>query len=198
MGKEIYQISFTPNETEKTDTIVFEVVDKYFKSSQISTTDTSKLTVYVDGEEATYFDPQERGPGIYLITYCYEAPSGCRNMATQRMEVREANEHSLQKGDVNKDEKVDTYILNAGTIFDSESLVNNLNETVGSEMFRTDGVSFYISMAGIEMEVAWYYKDTNTKFDWNKPINSDVEIEMKVLNGFLDNDFFQDINDYFN
>ena len=63
---------------------------------------------YVDGEEATYFDPQERGPGIYLITYCYEAPSGCRNMATQRMEVREANEHSLQKGDVNKDEKVDT------------------------------------------------------------------------------------------
>ena len=26
---------------------------------------------YVDGEEATYFDPQERGPGIYLITYCY-------------------------------------------------------------------------------------------------------------------------------
>ena len=101
-------------------------------------------------------------------------------------------------GDNDIDEKVDTYILNAGTIFDSESLVNNLNETVGSEMFRTDGVSFYISMAGIEMEVAWYYKDTNTKFDWNKPINSDVEIEMKVLNGLLDNDFFQDINDYFN
>lgn len=62
---------------------------------------------YIDGEEATYFDPQERGSGIYLITYCYEAPSGCQNMITQRMEVREPNEHSLQKGDVNKDEKVD-------------------------------------------------------------------------------------------
>ena len=62
---------------------------------------------YIDGEEAAYFDPQERGPGIYLITYCYEAPSGCQNMITQRMEVREPNEHSLHKGDVNKDEKVD-------------------------------------------------------------------------------------------
>ena len=49
---EVYQISSTKDDTAKTATIVFEVVDKYFKSAQISTTDTSKLTVYVDDEEA--------------------------------------------------------------------------------------------------------------------------------------------------
>lgn len=65
-------------------------------------------TYYVDGEEATYFDPQEHEPGVYLISYSYEAPSGCQSMVTQRLEVREPNEHSLLKGDVNKDEKVDT------------------------------------------------------------------------------------------
>ena len=49
---EVYQISSTKDDTAKTDTIVFEVVDKYFASAQISATDTSKLTVYVDNEEA--------------------------------------------------------------------------------------------------------------------------------------------------
>ena len=52
IAPEIYQISSTKNDAEKTDTIVFEVVDKYFESAQISTTDTSKLTVFVDNEEA--------------------------------------------------------------------------------------------------------------------------------------------------
>ena len=49
---EIYQISSTKNETNKTDTIIFEAVDKHFKSSKITDTDTSGLTVYVDDEEA--------------------------------------------------------------------------------------------------------------------------------------------------
>ena len=52
INPEIYQISSTKNETNKTDTIIFEVVDKHFKSAEISTTDTSKLTVFVDNEEA--------------------------------------------------------------------------------------------------------------------------------------------------
>ena len=52
INPEVYQISSTKDDTAKTDTIVFEVVDKYFASAQISATDTSKLTVYVDNEEA--------------------------------------------------------------------------------------------------------------------------------------------------
>ena len=52
INPEIYQISSTKDETEKTATIIFEVVDKYFESAQISTTDTSKLTIFVDNEEA--------------------------------------------------------------------------------------------------------------------------------------------------
>lgn len=62
---------------------------------------------YIDGEESTHFDPQEHAPGIYTISYIYEAPTGCRNVATQRIELREPNENSLLRGDVNKDEKVD-------------------------------------------------------------------------------------------
>lgn len=47
------------------------------------------------------------------------------------------------------------------------------------------------------MEYAWYYKDTDTKFDWNKPIDQDIEIEMKLMNGLLDNDTFIHISDWF-
>ena len=49
---EVYQISVTKNVDEKTDTIIFDAVDKYFASSSITTTNTEGLTVYVDDEEA--------------------------------------------------------------------------------------------------------------------------------------------------
>ena len=49
---EIHKVSSTKNDANKTETIVFDVIDKYFDSAQISATDTSKLTVYVDNEEA--------------------------------------------------------------------------------------------------------------------------------------------------
>ena len=52
IAPEVYQISSEKNDTNKTETIVFEIVDKYFTSAQISTTDTSNITVYVDDEEA--------------------------------------------------------------------------------------------------------------------------------------------------
>ena len=64
-------------------------------------------TYYVDGQESTVFNPQEYGPGVYLVSYRYKNPSGCVGEAVQRVEVREPGEHSLLKGDVNKDEEVD-------------------------------------------------------------------------------------------
>lgn len=64
-------------------------------------------TYYVDGKEAVSFNPQEYGPGSYLITYRYTEPAGCTNEVVQRLEVRTPGEHSLLKGDVNKDETVD-------------------------------------------------------------------------------------------
>ena len=49
---EIRKVSSTKNDANKTETIVFDVVDKYFDSAEISTTDTSRIHVFVDNEEA--------------------------------------------------------------------------------------------------------------------------------------------------
>ena len=49
---EIRKVSSTKNDANKTETIVFDVIDKYFDSAEISTTDTSRIHVFVDNEEA--------------------------------------------------------------------------------------------------------------------------------------------------
>ena len=35
-------------------------------------------------------------------------------------------------------------------------------------------------------------------FDWDKPITENVEVEMKMLNGILDNDFFEGVSEGMN
>ena len=130
---------------------------------------------YVDGEEATYFDPQERGPGIYLITYCYEAPSGCRNMATQRMEVREANEHSLQKGDVNKDEKVDTLDIRCAIDLIYEHISPTWNKTT-ADINEDDDIDVrdVVGIAGIILADDDVESSADTQYSENSLIIEDA------------------------
>ena len=130
---------------------------------------------YVDGEEATYFDPQERGPGIYLITYCYEAPSGCRNMATQRMEVREANEHSLQKGDVNKDEKVDTLDIRCAIDLIYEHISPTWNKTT-ADINEDDDIDVrdVVGVAGIILGDDDVESSADTQYSENSLIIEDA------------------------
>ncbi len=95
-------------------------------------------------------------------------------------------------------ENYQTYAIEAGTTFDINSLLKSVNKTLGSNMITTDGKSFYVNVAGFKVECGWYYKDTDVKFDWTKPINEDIEIEMKLFEGSLGNDDLTNIFDLFN
>ena len=53
VSPDILKVSSNVDNENKKETIVFDVIDKEFETSQISTTDTSKIHVYVDDEEAT-------------------------------------------------------------------------------------------------------------------------------------------------
>ena len=105
----------------------------------------------------------------------------------------------LQGDDSNKLEKnYETYSVPKGAKADVNNLVNAFNKTFKNISLSTDGKSFYISVNGFEVEFAWYYKDTNKKFDFNSPLTEDTEIEMKLFNGSIDYDSLLDIDGLFN
>lgn len=95
-------------------------------------------------------------------------------------------------------EKHETYAVDAGEKLDVSEVVNYMNKMFGANVLKTDGTSFYMTVLGFTVEFGWYYKDTNTQFDWNKPITEDVEIEMKIFDGLLDNNFFEELESFFN
>ena len=51
-----------------------------------------------------------------------------------------------------------------------------------------------MSAGGFKVDFSWYYKGTDKKFDFNKPLNEDAEIEMKMYNGLFDNNLLTDID----
>lgn len=105
----------------------------------------------------------------------------------------------LQGDDSNKLEKnYETYSVPKGAKADVNNLVNAFNKAFKNISLSTDGKSFYISVNGFEVEFAWYYKDTNKKFDFNSPLTEDTEIEMKLFNGSIDYDSLLDIDGLFN
>ena len=97
----------------------------------------------------------------------------------------------------NLKENFETFAVEKGSILDVNQVIDSLNDMFKSEMFSTDGKSFYITLGGISFEMAWYYKDTDVKFDWSKPVMQDTEIEMKLFDGIFDDDFFIDMSDIF-
>lgn len=95
-------------------------------------------------------------------------------------------------------ENYETYAVEKGTVMDANIIVDAVNKIFKSKFLSSDGKSFYMTMGEFQVEFGWYYKDTDTKFDWNQPITEDTEIEMKLFNGLFDNDTFIDINSWFN
>lgn len=92
-------------------------------------------------------------------------------------------------------ENYETYSVDDGTIMGTDVLINTINNTFGGDFIKTDGETFKMTVSGFTIDFAWYYRGTNTKFDFNKPITKDIEIEMKLFDGAMDNNFFQDIYD---
>ena len=62
-------------------------------------------TYYIDGKEASLFNPQRYEAGTYQLRYSYTGSDGCTSEAVTTLVLREGD--GLLKGDVNKDETVD-------------------------------------------------------------------------------------------
>lgn len=112
----------------------------------------------------------------------------CYNLTIYFLEGNQSNELT---------ENYETYLVEPGTILDANLIVDSINKQLNSNLLSYKDSSFYITISGFTVDFAWYYKDTDEKFDFNKPINQDIEIEMKVYDGMLDDDLFTDIDNWF-
>jgi len=68
----------------------------------------------------------------------------------------------------------------------------------GGNILKSDGEIFTFTIGEYSVNVGFYYKDTDQKFNFNEPITEDIEIEMKLFDGAIDNDFLKNIYDIFN
>lgn len=100
----------------------------------------------------------------------------------------------LEEGtDGNLVENFITERVDKGTILGTEYLLQAID--VGTDIrLKSDGKTFGMDLGGITFDFAWYYRGTDEKFDWNKPVNEDITIEMKMFNGLFDNNSFMDAN----
>lgn len=114
--------------------------------------------------------------------------NNCVNVTIYYFENNQNNKLGLESA---------TYTIDKGTILDNNIIIDSVNKAFDMDLISTDGESFYIDF-GIKTEFSWYYKGTDTKFNWNEPINKDIEIEMKLLNGIIDNNTINNIYDIFN
>ena len=62
---------------------------------------------YINDKEEQLFNPKRYEPGSYSLRYSYTNSNGCTSEAVTSFVLRDTNEASLLKGDVNKDENVD-------------------------------------------------------------------------------------------
>lgn len=102
------------------------------------------------------------------------------------------------------DENCNELKVEKGSIVSAQNVVDQFNENISKiegmenniSKMTTDGESFYIETAGFKIEFAWYYKGGKEKFNWNKPINEDTEIEMKYTEqDFFGSDTYEDVED---
>lgn len=99
--------------------------------------------------------------------------------------------------DDNLTENYETFYVADGTILGTDELVKYTNNLFKMDIVKTDGETFTLTIGDFSINVGWYYKDTDEKFNFNAPIVSDVEIEMKLFDGEIDNDFLKDVYDIF-
>ena len=147
-------------------------------------------TVIIKGEttldiELSSNKKKEKDPNV--VNNC--KGSNCVNLTIYFLEGNDNSE--LQ-------ENYKVYSFDKGTVMNANLIVDSVNKVFKNKLLSTDGKSFYMTMSGIEVEFGWYYKGTDTKFDFNSPLNEDVEIEMKVFNGLIDNDTLINLDDIFN
>lgn len=90
-----------------------------------------------------------------------------------------------QNGNFSESSK--TFETNDGIIIGSKNVVDIVNKALNAKMLSSDGESFYINIDNFKVEFAWYYKGTDEKFNFDKPITEDIEIEMKLFDGSIDN-----------
>ena len=102
------------------------------------------------------------------------------------------------------DENCNELKVEKGSIVSAQNIVDTFNKNISniegmenySSKMTTDGENFYMEVAGFNMEFAWYYKGKQEKFNWNKPINEDTEIEMKYTEqDFFGSDTYEDVED---
>lgn len=62
---------------------------------------------YINGKEASLFNPKRNEVGTYMVSYSYANSYGCVTTATTAFELKLPTEKSLLLGDVNKDEVID-------------------------------------------------------------------------------------------
>ena len=98
---------------------------------------------------------------------------------------------SVGGSSVNK--RSDTFMVDDGTVLGTDTILGAANSAFGSNFIKSDGENFYVTYSGMTFDFAWYYKGTDKKFNFNTPITEDVEIEMKMFDGLIDEDFLTDI-----
>lgn len=91
-----------------------------------------------------------------------------------------------------------SFSVDDGAKIDIYEFINKINNAIGVDLITTDGESFKIGINNFYIDIAWYYKDTETKFDFNKPITEDTNIEMKLLDGTFNKESIIDMNGLFN
>ena len=121
-----------------THTIVFDIVDKYLDTSAITTTDTSKIHVYLDGEEATTIvktitNIQQLNATVngtpQKVGYRYTLELS--NFQNPRSSINYDREYTDWSGDL-------TLKIEANTAYDKNGLGNAETILAGNEEHTTD------------------------------------------------------------
>ena len=133
---EIKEVSSSKDDENKTETIVFDVTDKDLATVNISTTDTSKIHVYVDNEEAT--GVTKTITNIEDLTAMVNGSNkvvGKRytlvlsNFEQERTTIDYNREYSDWSGNVSIEIDARTAIDNSGN-YNTESLLDNTNNNL--------------------------------------------------------------------
>lgn len=105
--------------------------------------------------------------------------------------------YTLANNNANRlEETSNVYYVSEGAHLNPNTIVDIINKSLKGNYMSYKDQTFYMTMGGFTTDFAWYYKDTDTKFDFDKPITEDVEIEMKIFSGLVDNDTITNIEDF--
>ena len=157
---EIKEVSKTKNDENKTETIVFDVVDKDLATVAISTTDTSKIHVYLDNEEAT--GVTKTITSVEDLTAMVNGSNkvvGKRytlvlsNFEQERTTINYNREYSDWSGDVSIEIDARTAIDNSGN-YNTESLLDNTNNNDLDQTQKLDKKILIFGLAERQSELS--------------------------------------------